>query len=398
MRESVAVQFPFCPDPLRDQAIRPVVQRALAFLLERVGATHLEAIILTGSLARGEGSVLLRPNSFRLLGDVELLVILQPPFNWPETRRRMVELSRQATREIGKEGRLASIEYGPAGISYLQRTIRPCIFAYDLFHHGKVVWGRTDILGEIKPFGAEAIPREDAVKLIMNRMVELLIEVTPRGNGPDSEAHAYRLVKTTLDLAGSALAFAGEYVSPYGERQKPFDALFAISPELKATIHAPKQFQEELEIATHCKLAPTVELLFRDGLSQRVTNVLAWTKGFWLWEMRRLLGHPSGRFPELLEGYLRREPLRQHLKGWIKYLIHPLRPRGGLALFRVGRLLPRASPQTLIYAAALLACDGMVEGREDWEHCAASLLPVPPQNGDLRYQVGELWRWLVRNN
>lgn len=401
MSQDVAVESPFCADPARDAAIRPVVERALDFLLERVGSGLLEAVILTGSLARGEGSVLLRPDGFRLLGDAEFLVIVRPAFDWTEARRRMVELSREATRRIGDDGRVASIEYAPAGLSYLRHAMRPCIFAHDLSRHGKVLWGRADILREVRPFGTDAIPPGDAVELIMNRIVELLMfDLAPRESAPDTLARAYHIVKTTLDLAGSALAFAGRFVSSYARRPAAFAELLAASPDLRSALPDPDVFREELQLASRCKLAPTIELLTPAAAGERVATVLAWAKGLWLWEMRRLLRRPDGSFPELLAGYVGHEPLGQRLRGWVKLCTHPLRPQRALAPLRAGRLLSRGSPRTLVYAAALVAQAGLTEGFADWESEATSLLPVPVRsgNGTVLQQVVDVWRWLIRNN
>ncbi len=393
--------FALCADLHRDQAIRPLVEKVLAFLVDQVGVAQLEAVILTGSLARGEGSVLFRPDGIRLLGDIEFLVILKAPFDWIKMRRQMVELSRQATRELGENGRVASIEYAPAGTRYLTRAIRPCIFAYDLRHHGKVVWGRTDILAEIRSFGAEAIPHEDAVELIMNRMVELLLlEVAQQLNNHASEARAYHVVKIILDLAGSVLAFVGKHVALYSERPKSFAALYSSSADLVSAIPNGQRFLYELNSAASCKLAPTEDLLFRGELKERGTAISIWAKNLWQWEMRQILDRPSAQFSELLEDYMKYDPLIQRLKGWAKFYCHPLRPTGTISPLRMARLFFQGSPRSLVYAAALMAYQGMAQGLGDWEKRAELLLPISvrPGHRPILDHVGQLWRWLIRNN
>lgn len=402
MSHSIVVDFPLCADPRRDKTARPLVERAATFLLEQAGSASIEAIILTGSLARGEGSVLPGSDGFRLLGDVELLVILRSPVRWAEARRRMAELSRQATCQVGETGHRASIEYAPAGISYLRRSIRPSIFAYDLLHHGRVLWGRAGILGEIRPFGADAIPREDALELTMNRMVELLILRDSRPEEAAPWSCAYQVAKTLLDLAGSALAFAGRYVSSYERRIGEFRKLEAEEDALRRSLVNADDFLAELEWATECKLAPTEKMLARGALTERLAAAATWAGGFWLWEMREWLGRHSEGFPTLLEGYMAREPLWRKFRGWVKFYTHPLRPRGATQFFRSVPLWLKASPRTLTYAAALLAFwakNG--EATADWAGRAASLLPVRTRSSGREAiigEVGELWRWLTRNN
>ena len=400
---AVMMDFPLCADPRRDQAIRPVVERAVTFLLDRVGADRIEAVILTGSLSRGEGSVVLGDDGARLLGDAEFLVVWKAPFNWPDVRRRTAELGRQATRELGCDGRVASIEYGPSDLLYLQRNIRPCIFAYDLLHHGKVVWGRADILTEVRPFGVVEIPPEDAVELIMNRMVELLmLEETHRANDPGREARAYHVVKITLDLAGSALAFAGQYVSSYAARAGRFASLLDSIPDLRAALPNSNGLLEDLDWATRCKLAPTEDLLFRRDLQGLVAAISTWAKDLWLWETRQWFGRPAGRFMDLVDEYVGREPRWRRVRGWAKFCLHPLRPPGALSPLKLARFLLRASPQTLTYAAALLIFwSTMGERRPGYGDRAAALLPVRRavnRNGVTAGEVGDLWHWLVRNN
>lgn len=393
------MEFPLCGDSERDRAIRPLVSQAVEFVVGRIGASNLDAVILTGSLARGEGSVVLSENRVRLMGDIEFIVILRGPFDWGPSRRKFDLLSRMATEEIGKSGSLAKIEYQPAGVNYLRRNIQPSIFANELSRYGKVVFGRTDILTEIRPFCTEKIPKEDALNLLMNRFIELkLLGEVQRITDGDAETHNYQFVKTILDMAGSALAFSAQHVPLYAERKEAFQRLLLSHPELRVTIPSLETFQKEVERATHCKLAPTAELLNqRDGLKRRVLTTLEWAKAFWLWEMRQLVDCPTAQFQELLEKYLRQEPFQQRLKGWVKFYIHPLRPVRTFSPARASRLLFLGSPQRLTYAAALMT-HGDVGQFE--RNNAASLLPIPVQlaNGTMLHQVGDIWRWLIRNN
>lgn len=396
-----ALDEKLCPDPTGHAWLQAAVSRAALLALEACGDGEVEALILTGSLSRGEGSVWIAPGAYRLLGDVELLTILREPFDWPEARRRMLDLGRRASVLAGDDGGSVAVEYVPAGVSFLRRKIRPCIFAYDLRRHGRVLWGRQDILSEIRPFEVEAIPAEDALALVMNRVVELLmLEADAPLESARSWVGVYQLVKTVLDLAGSALAFAGRYVSSYASRREAFGAFLSSVPELRAALPNAKVFEAELDKAIQCKLAPSSALLAGGDLRERTAAVLAWARGVWTWEARILLGLPGAAFPELIDGYLSRERLRHRLRGWIKYWRHPLRPPGGVDPLRASRLLFKASPHTLAYAAALLGHAAITEGREEWRLRAASLLPVSPAPGKdaVVRQAGETWRWLIRNN
>ena len=57
-----------CVEPGRDTWLRAMVERSVHFLLGEVSSAALEAVILTGSAARGEASVCTRPLAFACWG------------------------------------------------------------------------------------------------------------------------------------------------------------------------------------------------------------------------------------------------------------------------------------------------------------------------------------------
>jgi hypothetical protein len=399
----IRLDFPLCAEPGRDQAVRPLVERAISFVVDAAGPARIEAVILAGSLARGEGSVLRDEASFRLLGDMECLVILRDTRDWPTTRRELAGLSAHATREVGDAGRLATIEYTPAGLGYLRRAIRPSIFAYDLLHGGQVVWGRPDILREVAAFTAADIPREDALRLLMNRIVELLLvdDASPPPGGP--RTRAYHVAKVALDLAGSALAFAGHHTPRYRDRPSAFRTRLGSTADLRSALPRPGDFVEMLDWATRCKLAPSDDLLFAQAPERRDPLVAAWAQAFWLWETRRLLGRPLADFNELIDAYLRHEPLGARLRGWAKLWLHPFRPRRTLSLSQTVRWALRSSPHQLIYGAALLALWSKRSAGHGagWQARAGSLFPLrrpAATNGVTATDISDAWRWLIRTN
>jgi hypothetical protein len=383
-----------------DQILRGIMSDSVALLLDSVGPDTVESVILTGSVARGEASLLPTPDGFRLLGDVEFMVIYRPTDDWSAVRRRAEELGRRATEEIGEGGRRAVIEFGAGSLEYLRRNIRPAIFSYDLVRHGKVVWGRPDILAEVAPFDTADIPPEDAVALVMNRIVELMAvrdAMRRPGNTVDT---GYHVVKVILDLAGAALAFTGRYVSSYGARRAAFESLLHAMADLRSTLPEPMRFVHDLSRAIDAKREPTPERLAGLADAATVARVTAWSKALWLWQMRRLLRRPSGRFPELLDGYLARERFATRIRQWAKFALHPFRPQGAFAPARAARLLFQGSPHALTYASAMLVYWSRTgDGGAPYLWRAGDLLPVRRRRGPATaHEVANVWRWLIRNN
>ncbi|MGH9318288.1 MAG: hypothetical protein ACRD21_23940 [Vicinamibacteria bacterium] len=377
--------FPLCADEAADAAARPAVIEAVRFLHKEIGIFAFDAVILTGSFSRGEGSILLSNPRHRILGDIEFLMIARPPFDFPTLRRDMKQLGSKATDHLRGAGYEAIIEYSPAGRSYLERALRPAIFSFDLLTHGKTVAGDPRLLESIPRFGPAEIPREDAVRLVMNRMMEIHSLRVQRNMEPVEEA--YLGVKTILDLAGSLLAFQGRYVSGYGARLRAAQAL-----DDEASF--PRALEGELARAVPMKLHPDEREILRSA--PPLSDALDLAMDVWRWEMARLVTGEDTR--ELLYGFLASERIWQTARGWIKYYTHPLRPpEEMISLLRNLRLFFRASPQRLAYASALMAHHAERSGEAGESDEAARLLPSAGADQPLARAI-ELWTWLVRNN
>ncbi len=396
---------PLATAPECDAWLQRKVEHSVDFLLDAVPPQTLEAIILTGSTARGEASVLPTDKGFRLLGDLEFLVIARAPFDWRHLRQQMRAIGHRATQDVGASGQEAVIEYGPAGRVYLQRNIRPCIFAYDLRSHGQVVWGQPDMLEAIAPFEVGDIPPEDALNLLMNRLVELLLFSQPTACSRHIDVsldRAYDTVKLILELAGSALASTGGHVSRYRDRGRQFAHLLRSEPTLATGFSDSDIFHRQLDAAIACKLAPSRQRLVDLQQALTLPQLARWGCELWLWQIRRWLGMAPANFRDALTTYIKRESTAMRCKGWIKFFRHPLRPRGALSWPRMARLVPYASPQTLTYAMALLLLANLADaGDSDWEQQVRALSPIrfdASQPAQFVDAIGELWTWLIRNN
>src|SRR5262245_55850729 len=206
---------PLCRDGRGDAAVRAVVERALGFLHDRLGS-RLVAVVLTGSFSRGEGTVVPVNDHQRVLGDVEFLVVLPHRRDERALRPLFARWSREAGAALGAlDDLVVDLEFGPVDEAYFRHKARPSIFVHDLRTHGRVLWGPRDLLERIPPFPPAAIPREDALHLLFNRTIEQLDawDCLERLHGEALLDAAYQRLKLSLDLAGSALAFAGEHVT-----------------------------------------------------------------------------------------------------------------------------------------------------------------------------------------
>lgn len=401
--------FPLCRDVRFDAPVRRVIEACVEFLRERLHG-RLVGLVLTGSFSRGEGSVVPVNGHLRVLGDIEFLVVLARDSDHRTLRRRMGGWSREAAERLGPPQRLAvDLEFGPVDVGYLRRRARPSIFVHDLATHGKVVWGPADLLAAIPPFGAEGIPREDAVHLIFNRIVEQL-EVWDAMGTLGGEALldvAYQQCKLVLDLAGSVLAFAGAHTSSYARRPAQLAGLLAREPGLAARL--PATFAPELARAARLKLEPSADALLPAGdadaqrawLRHRMVAMVPTLASLLGWELERMLD-ARGPLPALLERFLGAPGLRHRARDWARIALHPMPAPLPLSAFRSARLFWRSTPRALVYAAGALAYTALgAEGAARAD--VGRLLPLPralePRTAAAQRQtITALWRWCIRNH
>lgn len=402
--------FRLCRDARHEAVVRELLARCVALLTDRVAARDLAGIVLTGSFARGEGTVLAVNGHLRVLGDIEVFVVVRSTADWGALRRDLAGLGRHAGVALGGERLRVELEFGPIGLDYLLRRARPSIFIHDLARHGKVLYGPADLLAGLRAAGAAPIPREDALFLVFNRTIEQL-EAYDRLETLGGESLldlAYLRPKLLLDLAGSVLAFRGIHASSYARRPAAFARAVAATPGLAALL--PGSFQSELERAARIKLDPTEDDLLprledpgerRAWIRRALVGSVPAVTAVLRWELEELLGD-TGDLRALLDRYLRAQPIMRRVWDWAKLALHPMPAPLPLGPLRSARLFRRGTPRALLYTAGALAYRALETGETGTDDIAA-LLPVrrrslPRRPQTQRAAVVALWRWCIRND
>ncbi len=400
--------FPLTREPRHEDRIRAALGTCVDFL---VGRLHggLVAVVLSGSFARGEGTVMARGDDLRILGDLEFFVVFERAA--AARKRRLAEWGRAASAVLAGQGIRGEVEFGPVDLAFFSRRARPSIFVYDLREHGKVLWGRPDVLDGLPAFGSEAIPPEDALYLLFNRTIEQL-DTWEHLDHLEGEAlldSAYQRLKLTLDLAGSALAFSGVHVPLYHQRPGALARLAAETPSLAAWL--PPAFADELGRAARAKMVPaehegwpdptrpvTVE---RARLRRDIAGAVPAAAAILHWELARLLGE-DGDLGELLDRYARSPSLGRRLWDWTKFVLNPLPAPLPVAHLKAARLMLWSTPRALLYTAGAAAYLNLTDS-------GAVLGPVnrrlplaraaePRDAAAQRRAVVALWRWCIRNS
>ena len=401
--------FPLCGEARHEAAIRGLLDACVDFVRRRLSPPTLRGVVLTGSFARGEGSVLTQPGGLRVLGDIEFFVVLAHGSDYQRLRAEMATWGPLAAATLGGGRIHANLEFGPVHVGYLRRA-RPSIFVYDLRYHGKVLWGPSGLLDDMPAFRTDAIPREDALRLLLNRTVEQL-EAYDRIATLPADALldvAYQQVKIVLDLAGSALAFNGLHCASYAERPARLAGLVRETPSLARRL--PAGFARELARATGVKLAPDDSdfagfdgdpvAARRGAVREQLVAALPAMMGLLAWELEQLVG-AGGDLDALLDRYLRSQSLGRRAWEWTKLLRNPLPTPLPLSAAAAARLFWRSTPRALIYVAGVrayreLAASAGVDPLERGLPLARAAWPQDHQAR--RRAIVALWRWCVRNS
>jgi len=348
-----------------------------------------------------------------VLGDLEFFIVTSSRRHDRALGARLPGLGREATARFGSGDIRVDIEFGTLELDYLRHRARPSIFLSDLVHHGRVVRGRPDVLSEVPAFGAEDIPREDAVALIFNRLIEQL-DAYERASEVDGEALcdlAHQRQKLMLDLAGSALAFQRAHTSSYALRPSAFARLAAATPALAHRL--PSGFQHDLAVAARSKLDPAgvrardrlpVDLEVREQrtwIRERIVAGVPATCAVLTWQLERLLER-SGSLPTLLDHFVATPSWSRRARDWGKVALAPIPAPLPISLTRAARLAWHSTPRALLYAAGALAYHDLPRGPVAPRAIARRLFlarrAMPRDASGQRRAIVALWRWCVRNS
>ena len=342
---------------------------------------HLRAIVLTGSLARDEATIVESDGKRKVQGDAEFFLFFHDQTVLPGAAalRRSVDEIESSLLQQQVRCRI--------GLSAVQtryfRNLRPHIFAYELRKWGTVVWGDSNVLALVPEFAASEIPLEDGWRLLCNRVIELL-EVVP-GAVADSKDGGrdlrYRTAKLYLDMATSYLVFRGAYSPSYRERNERLIQLAKESSPGEDVPFSLRDFANRVAISAGYKLTGSIPEESFLTLSESNSGFDLWKDcltfalGLWRWELTRLAGVQADLSDrELMQAWMQRQPFSQRLRGWL----YVARKQGWVRSWadwpRWVRLAWQASPryETVMELASRLVRSGglpnmALESRESWQ-------------------------------
>lgn len=331
---------------LTQKPVQERIEQLAIELCERELGARLLALVLTGSMARGEASIEGTASGSRVLGDAEFLLVFKHDGDVDPVRA--ARLAREMRESLKLSGIDCAISFAAVGKSYL-RNLPPHIFGYELRTCGRVLCGDAQVLHLIPTMSPSDIPREDAWRLLCNRLMELFDCVAELpAEGTASAPLRYRILKLYLDLATSVLIFAGRYRPTYVERARELRKLAGSLAGLDLW-----RLANTVELATRLKLHPQDSALETNFWAEHTCRgAICDARTIWRWQLEQLLGGSQiGSDQELVFRWARRQSLFGRMRGWA----YVVRECGWLRSLphwpRWSRYSLYSSPRNLVYAA-----------------------------------------------
>jgi hypothetical protein len=401
------------------RVIRELVCEIVARVCRQQWDHRLRSLLLTGSVARDETTILAHPSGWRVLGDADFMAVFQRHAPLPAAGV-VAALTAKCESDLRAAGVFAHVGLAVVHDDYFCR-LPAHIFTYELRCCGRMVCGDGNPLGLIPRFPASAIDTEDAWRLLANRTIECLelsanslhapTSPSPKpgeaqGTAPNGslavapeELH-YRAVKLFLDMATSLLVFLGAYEPTYGQRAQSLQQLAERREGQAALPFGLKVFAGRVNECTRWKISggggdcnSGVEIS---------RQALDYACQLWRWELAQLTSAAPEASPEILfAGVAARQSALEKLRGWLYVVRRTGWLRGVRSWPRWMAMGPRCTPRCYIYEAAWrLAASATGSLGEPEMRQIRALLPVAggavQNDGDAKQQLAREVAWNYR--
>ncbi|MGD2200572.1 MAG: hypothetical protein PVJ38_02930 [Candidatus Bathyarchaeota archaeon] len=226
-------------DETVDQLMKKHLEYATQKILLRIGDEKIQSLILTGSVARGEGSGIATDRGIEVYSDYDLMVLVAQSHHSSidRLRRESASLSRKISGELLGGGLLSGVSIYPLSVDELE-SLNPSMFTLQLRNCGKVLYG-DECLDLIPDYGVEDIPRTDSLTMLNNRIATQIKFLEPetfiwktREDTRQVKMSIYHTAIAFLDLSSSLLNLVGRFQLSYKERAEAFREEFDRFPYL----------------------------------------------------------------------------------------------------------------------------------------------------------------------
>ncbi len=196
-----------------DKVLRAIAKEALEFLFQKVNVNKIKCILLTGSVANGEGTMI-KHNSSIITSDFDFVVYLDFPC-YLKYNNYFQNLSREISRTFKNKGFDTHIEFLPSNW-ILQKIIAKLtnqgIYEYEFAFASRCIFGERLFSNKIvRP------SKRDALELAFTVVSDLVFS-NLKNLSKFKESYIY--AKRALTLLNSILIFHGYFAKTYEQRIK----------------------------------------------------------------------------------------------------------------------------------------------------------------------------------
>jgi hypothetical protein len=372
--------------PVSSEVCTTICAAAVAMCKASFGS-RLHSLVLTGSLARDEATILRRGTTKTLVGDADFLVVLHQDAA-DRSRPELRKIERSIENLLSDTGISAHIGLGTVYPAYFDR-LQPRSFTYELKHSGKVVCGDAHILNRIPQYHPARLSTEDAWRTLNHRIIEVLMAFAASEPGANCLPAnlQYALIKLYLDLATSYLIFAGRYQPTYAARAAELRFLLRETGHLEPWPAHGGRVLQRISDCTEMKV--TGKNLAANHSRHFLDEAISFARQLWLWEALELSASAQPvPLHSLLASLGRRQSVSERIRGWASLLRRIPRNKVQQNCRRWLTLFWVATPRYLTYASAFeLFCQIpqlLVTAQSRHAACsfdlARQLLPVLPSD------------------
>lgn len=352
--------FPLCVNPrFQGDAVRDL-EHVSRLVQEATRSFPVLGLILTGSVARGEGTLVAdQKTGTRWLGDLECLLIVLP--GGRSSAMRIDDTLHRVATELNNDfsDRRRGLKIGLTSMvaSRLER-LRRSIFNREFLEHGKLLWGTPSALPMPAWWiaGTHEVPIRDALRLLNNRTLQQIAARMTQETGDAQPLSAeYAVSKFWIELATSLSVFLGCYRTTYRERQTAIESLLASRPGIFG-----REFSQLLVVRLREAMAVKFGETPRASgpACQRFDEVARVASRIWFWETARMLGDDSADSDwRLITIRLRHlETAGQRIRDWMRLFFRDqaLRSLTPYTIRTVKAALRAGSLANAIYASGCL--------------------------------------------
>ena len=293
-----------------DPDIALILDRFLPAVAEEIDSLRLpklHSVVLGGGYGRGEGGVRHTPSGGKLYNDLDFFVFADEaaPHEAQKIDRELKNLSGKWEKQLG-----IAVDFGPAKNLSALKAVSHTLMFQELLRGWLPVWGQADLDQWIEPLDAAKIPYSEAVRLLLNRGMGLLLAGNYlKENRDDADFIVRNMNKAYLGGGDALLIAAGKYCWRGPDRVSAFQ-------EYIRTANLSGEYAVLYEKAFHWKQEPEVVM--------PADPAGAWQKcrGFYLDSVALCAGlAPGADSSAVIAGLRRRADKERSVKNALRWLL-----------------------------------------------------------------------------